>query len=60
MNRSLAGFTGAGYDKGRSRFVQALWFAMLNLVFYKWWCPARVGDLPVRLYIAMLSSWQWK
>lgn len=37
--RQLSRFTGRGYDKGRSTLVQALWFAILNVVFVKWWCP---------------------
>ena len=36
---SLAGFTGHGYDKGRPKLVQALWFATQSLVFGAWWCP---------------------
>lgn len=41
-DRRLRGFTGAGYDKGRGLLTQAAWFAVLNLVFMKWWCPPRL------------------
>ena len=43
VERDLSGFRGDGYDKGRPLVVQALWFAVLNLVVVKWWCPSRVG-----------------
>jgi putative colanic acid biosynthesis acetyltransferase WcaF len=39
LQRDLAGFTGRGYDKGRPKWMQALWFAVENLVFTKWWLP---------------------
>jgi putative colanic acid biosynthesis acetyltransferase WcaF len=38
--RRLGAFSGHGYDKGRPFVMQALWFAVLNLIFVKWWCPA--------------------
>ena len=69
--RHLAGFTGAGYDKGRSKVVQALWFATLHLVFYKWWCPASLRVRLLRLFGARVGHgvlirhrvrvlWPWK
>jgi putative colanic acid biosynthesis acetyltransferase WcaF len=69
--RRLADFTGAGYDKGRSNIVQAMWFAVLNLVFVKWWCPARVRVSLLRAFGASVGDgvlirhrvrvlWPWK
>ena len=71
VERNLAGFTGAGYDKGRSLPVQALWFAVLNLVWVKWWCPSKVRVLLLRLFGAQVGTgvlirhrarvhWPWK
>jgi putative colanic acid biosynthesis acetyltransferase WcaF len=71
VERDLSGFRGDGYDKGRPLVVQALWFATLNLVFVKWWCPARVRVLLLRLFGADIGRgvlirhrarvhWPWK
>jgi putative colanic acid biosynthesis acetyltransferase WcaF len=69
--RSLASFTGRGYEKGRGKISQALWFASMNLVFRSWWCPrswrprllrmfgATVGDrVLIRHGVRVL--WPWK
>jgi putative colanic acid biosynthesis acetyltransferase WcaF len=69
--RSLARFEGLGYDKGRSRICQALWFAVMNLIFSRWWCPARWRPMLLRLFGARIGSgvlirhrvrvlWPWK
>ncbi len=69
--RDLASFTGAGYNKGRSRLIQALWFAVMNLVFSKWWCPGRLRPLLLRAFGADIGTdvvirhrvrvlWPWK
>ncbi|GAB7064527.1 putative colanic acid biosynthesis acetyltransferase [Streptomyces mexicanus] len=69
--RSLRGFTGAGYDKGRPLVVQAAWFAVLHLVFVKWWCPARWRPALLRAFGARVGRrvlirhgvrvhWPWK
>ncbi|MEV0639315.1 putative colanic acid biosynthesis acetyltransferase [Streptomyces sp. NPDC050619] len=55
LERSLRGFTGAGYDKGRPPFVQAAWFAVLNLVFVKWWFPARWRPAVLRVFGARIG-----
>lgn len=55
VERSLRGFTGAGYDKGRPRLVQAAWFAVLNLVFVKWWFPARWRPVLLRAFGARIG-----
>lgn len=67
----LATFTTAGYDKGRPAAIQAAWFAVLNLVFRKWWCPARLRTAILRAFGARVGRgvlirhdvrvlWPWK
>ena len=69
--RDLASFTLAGYDKGRGRVVQALWFAVMNLVFMSWLCPASWRVAVLRLFGAEIGDrvvirhrvrvlWPWK
>lgn len=69
--RSLAGFTGSGYDKGRSRPVQALWLLVSGLVVTRWWCPRRLRLAVLRLFGATIGTgvvirqdvrvhWPWK
>ncbi|MDI5969059.1 DapH/DapD/GlmU-related protein [Streptomyces sp. SL13] len=69
--RSLRGFTGAGYAKGRGVAGQALWFAVLNLVFTKWWFPPRLRPPLLRAFGATVGrrvlirhrvrvQWPWK
>ncbi|MGC0327154.1 putative colanic acid biosynthesis acetyltransferase WcaF [Streptomyces sp. SAI-170] len=71
VERSLRGFTGAGYDKGRPLLVQAAWFAVLHLVFVKWWCPHRWRPVLLRAFGARVGQrvlirhgvrvhWPWK
>ncbi|MQY32391.1 2,3,4,5-tetrahydropyridine-2,6-dicarboxylate N-acetyltransferase [Streptomyces sp. RB17] len=68
---SLRAFTGAGYDKGRPLLVQAAWFAVLHLVFVKWWCPDRWRPALLRAFGARIGRrvlirhgvrvhWPWK
>ena len=70
-DRQLDRFTGAGYDKGRPRLVQALWFCVSHLVFQAWWCPARVRPTILRAFGAEVGRgsnirnkvrvhWPWK
>jgi putative colanic acid biosynthesis acetyltransferase WcaF len=69
--RSLAGFAGTGYDRGRSRSHQIAWYAVQNLVFAKWWLPARVRPWLLRAFGADVGNgvlirrgvrvhWPWK
>jgi putative colanic acid biosynthesis acetyltransferase WcaF len=69
--RSLRGFTGAGYDKGRPLPVQAAWFAAQHLLFVKWWFPARWRPALLRAFGARVGQrvlirrgvrihWPWK
>lgn len=70
-SRSLAGFQGHGYDKGRPRYIQAAWFAVQNLIFWKWWLPARLRPKLLRAFGANVGDgvfirhrvrvlWPWK
>ncbi|MFE9023229.1 putative colanic acid biosynthesis acetyltransferase [Streptomyces sp. NPDC007808] len=56
MDRSLRSFTGVGYDKGRPLLVQAAWFAVLNLVFVRWWFPARWRPALLRAFGARIGE----
>jgi putative colanic acid biosynthesis acetyltransferase WcaF len=69
--RDLANFTGAGYDKGRSKLWQAAWFTVMNLVFTKWWLPPRFRPPILRAFGARVGQrvlirhrvrvlWPWK
>lgn len=71
MRRSLAGFTGAGYDKGRGPLVQIAWQLASGLLVVRWWCPARVRTAVLRAFGAQLGErvlvrhqvrihWPWK
>ncbi|MFJ1735732.1 DapH/DapD/GlmU-related protein [Streptomyces sp. NPDC088254] len=69
--RSLRGFTGAGYDKGRPTAYQAAWYAASHLLFTKWWFPARWRPRLLRAFGARVGErvlirrgvrihWPWK
>jgi putative colanic acid biosynthesis acetyltransferase WcaF len=69
--RDLSGFTGAGYDIGRSRLIQALWLSVSGSVFMRWWCPARIRVAILRAFGAQVGAnvlirhrvrihWPWK
>lgn len=69
--RDLSSFTGAGYHKGRGIGWQAAWFAVMNVVFMKWWCPASLRPVLLRLFGAQVGKrvlirhrvrvqWPWK
>ena len=67
----LAGFTGAGYHKGRGLLWQAAWFSVQNLVFSSWWCPSSLRVRILRAFGASIGRgvkirhgvkihWPWK
>jgi putative colanic acid biosynthesis acetyltransferase WcaF len=69
--RSLKGFTGAGYDVGRGRITQALWFLVSGTIFMRWWLPARARVAILRRFGAQVGAgvlirhrvrihWPWK
>ena len=69
--RRLQLFTGAGYDKGRSRGWQVAWWVVSHLVFQAWWCPARFRPVILRAFGARVGRganirngvrvhWPWK
>ncbi|WP_198950425.1 putative colanic acid biosynthesis acetyltransferase [Kineosporia sp. A_224] len=71
VQRSLRSFTGAGYDKGRNKVWQATWFAVMNMVFMKWWLPPRLRPPILRAFGAQIGDrvlirhrvrvlWPWK
>lgn len=69
--RSLAGFSGVGYDKGRGRLWQVTWLLVSGTVFARWWCPARLRVMILRVFGAEVGRgvlirhrvrihWPWK
>lgn len=70
-SRSLSGFTGAGYDKGRPVHWQVAWLAASSLLVSHWWCPARLRVAVLRAFGAQIGRgvvlrhrvrvhWPWK
>ncbi|GAA1351492.1 DapH/DapD/GlmU-related protein [Falsarthrobacter nasiphocae] len=69
--KDLRGFTGVGYDKGRSKLVQAAWLATQGAVLQHWWCPPKVRMSVLRMFGAKIGRdclvrhrvrihWPWK
>lgn len=69
--RSLAGFTGHGYDKGRGPGWQVAWLVVSGLVVTRWWCPASLRVRVLRAFGAEIADgvlirhrvhihWPWK
>ena len=67
---SLDGFTGRGYERGRSIGVQVLWLIVRELLM-KWWCPNRFRIMVLRIFGARIGAgvlirhqvkihWPWK
>jgi putative colanic acid biosynthesis acetyltransferase WcaF len=64
-------FTGAGYDPGRPKGVQALWLLTSGTVFMRWWFPAKLRVSVLRFFGATIGEgvlirhrvrihWPWK
>jgi Acetyltransferase (isoleucine patch superfamily) len=71
MRRSLAGFQGSGYDKGRGVAVQAAWMLASGIFVTRWWCPVSVRAWVLRIFGARIGRgtvirhgvrihWPWK
>ncbi|OZC83655.1 putative colanic acid biosynthesis acetyltransferase [Rhodococcus sp. 06-412-2C] len=69
--RSLAAFTGVGYDKGRPFAIQMLWMLVSTTVLGRWWFPASTRVAVLRLFGARIGDgvlirhrvrihWPWK
>jgi putative colanic acid biosynthesis acetyltransferase WcaF len=69
--RSLAGFTGAGYDKGTGTWKQIAWLTASGLLTRHWWCPNRLRVAVLRRFGAHIGDgvlirhdvrihWPWK
>jgi putative colanic acid biosynthesis acetyltransferase WcaF len=54
--RSLAGFTGRGYDAGRSRGWQIAWLLVSGVLVTRWWCPASVRIGVLRAFGATIGE----
>lgn len=69
--RRLSGFTGAGYDKGRLKPVQALWVLASIMFVERTWCPSSLRVMILRIFGAEIGNgviirnrvrvhWPWK
>ncbi len=69
--RDLSKFDATGYDRGRSKFWQALWFAFSFLIFQKFWFPNSFRAKSLRMFGAKIGAnvfirhdvrimWPWK
>ena len=51
----LADFTGAGYDKGRPKAIQALWLATSGVIMH-WWFPTKARVVVLRAFGAQIGD----
>lgn len=69
--RQLAKFSGVGYEKGRSKLIQALWICASSLIVERIWCPSRLRVVLLRRFGARVGErvlirhgvrvhWPWK
>ncbi len=70
-SRDLAGFTGAGYDKGRGILWQAAWQVASSVLVMPWFVPVRARIAVLRRFGASIGAgvnlrsgvrvhWPWK
>lgn len=68
---NLAGFSGAGYDRGGSFVKQVAWLTISGLFLEHWWCPPSVRARVLRAFGASIGEgtlirhrvrihWPWK
>lgn len=68
---NLAGFTGAGYDRGGSSAKQVAWLVVSSLLVNHWWCPLPLRASVLRAFGARIAAgvhirhrvrihWPWK
>jgi putative colanic acid biosynthesis acetyltransferase WcaF len=71
MGRQLSKFSGRGYDKGRTRILQALWVLTSYVIVERLWCPPKIRVIILRRFGAKIGSrvlirhgvrihWPWK
>ncbi len=69
--RDLSKFDASGYERGRNKLWQAIWFVFSFLIFQKFWFPNRLRAKSLRLFGAKVGSnvfirhdvrvmWPWK
>lgn len=69
--RSLKGFTGAGYQRGRNPLWQIAWLLVSGLIAKRWWCPPALRVVILRSFGATIGTgvfirhgvrihWPWK
>ncbi|EJZ11340.1 hypothetical protein [Mycolicibacterium vaccae] len=69
--RNLAGFTGSGYQRGRSVAWQLAWLFVSGAIVMRWWCPNRLRIFLLRKFGASIGNgvnlrhnvrihWPWK
>ena len=69
--RSLQGFTGRGYDRGRNAMWQVAWVGCQSLLFKRAWMPSRARVALLRAFGAKIGDgvnirnnvtihWPWK
>lgn len=53
--RDLSGFTGGGYDRGRSVLNQVCWFVTAKVAWERWWFPSLLRPWVLRRFGASIG-----